>query len=107
MRLTHAQMTGFVTALSPYIKSHCAELRLYGSRVDDNKKGGDIDLLLLTDTLELAQQLREQKHYLLASIEKQIGEQKVDLLIASKEEESEHVFLRMILPESVVLHGWG
>ena len=51
---------------------------LFGSRVDDSKKGGDIDLYLETDTKE---ELFEKKIAMLTNLKKAIGEQKIDLVI--------------------------
>ena len=52
---------------------------LFGSRVDDQKRGGDIDLYLIpTD----AQNLYYKKIELLVALEKALGEQKIDVVIA-------------------------
>lgn len=51
---------------------------LFGSRVNDSKKGGDIDLYLETDTKE---ELFEKKIAMLTNLKKAIGEQKIDLVI--------------------------
>lgn len=55
-------------------------LRLFGSRLNDQRKGGDIDLLIetsLTDPAKIA-----QAHIrFLADVYARLGEQKIDLLI--------------------------
>jgi len=53
------------------------KLYLFGSRMDDNKKGGDIDLYLETET-EIDLQLQIN---FLTAIYKNITQRKVDLII--------------------------
>ena len=52
---------------------------LFGSRVDDAKKGGDIDLLVRPSPT--AEQTFAQKVSMLALLEKLLGERKIDLVI--------------------------
>jgi hypothetical protein len=106
MRLKPDEIDHIIHELGLFIGSHQAELRLYGSRVHDERRGGDIDLLLLTNTLSLANHIMEKKHYLLANIKKNIGDQKIDLLIIDNESAKQDLFLSMILPESVCLKKW-
>lgn len=73
-----------------------ARVYLFGSRVDDNKKGGDIDLLVLSTHLGFtAQRQIKLKLYEL------IGEQKIDLIIAP--ETSADPFVQLVLAEAVLL----
>jgi predicted nucleotidyltransferase len=51
---------------------------LFGSRVDDSKKGGDIDLYIKT---EAANDFSHKIKFLVA-LEQQIGEQKIDVVFA-------------------------
>ncbi len=53
-----------------------AEVYLFGSRVDDSKMGGDIDLLVLSHKIDLMAKLD-----VLARLHQSIGEQKIDLVI--------------------------
>lgn len=55
-----------------------ARIRLFGSRTDDAQKGGDIDLLILSEKLSDADRgtIRLRLH-------EKLGEQKIDILIAS------------------------
>ena len=55
------------------------------------------------DQSEREEILRDQKHILLAAIKKQLGDQKINLLIATKENAQTYVFLQMIMPQSVNL----
>ena len=55
-----------------------ARVYLFGSRVDDAKKGGDIDLYLEIDD---KQSVFEKKIELLSALRKSLGDQKIDLII--------------------------
>ena len=46
MRLTERQKESIIKAFNEVFSKLEAELWLFGSRVDDNKLGGDIDLLV-------------------------------------------------------------
>jgi predicted nucleotidyltransferase len=50
---------------------------LFGSRVDDDARGGDIDLYLDTKEIE---NLFQKKIQFLAKIKREIGEQKIDVV---------------------------
>lgn len=56
------------------------ELWLFGSRVDEKKKGGDIDFYIETDlkNYELAV---EKKIAFLCALKKEIGDQKIDIVL--------------------------
>lgn len=55
------------------------EVFLFGSRVDDEKKGGDIDLYIKSQTgNEFAKKIK-----FLVSLEQKIGEQKIDVIFAT------------------------
>lgn len=55
-----------------------AAVYLFGSRVDDSKKGGDIDLLILSKRLT-----RDDSRAIRSSLYDLLGEQKIDLIIAA------------------------
>ena len=57
------------------------ELRLFGSRLDDASRGGDIDLYVTPDNRE---HLAEERITFLARVKRRIGDQKIDLVIASE-----------------------
>ncbi len=53
------------------------DIFLFGSRVDDEKKGGDIDLYLVVSD---HQDLFEKKLKFLSRIKRELGEQKIDVV---------------------------
>ncbi len=53
------------------------DIYLFGSRVDDTKKGGDIDLYLIVPDHH---NLFEKKIKFLARIKRELGEQKIDIV---------------------------
>lgn len=55
---------------------------LFGSRVDDSRKGGDIDLYIVPDNTEDRKKLFTKKIAFLTQLKSIIGEQKIDVLIA-------------------------
>lgn len=79
MRLTAGQTRIIRQAVSE-IFGDAAKVMLFGSRVDDNRRGGDIDLLVTPSTTDATQVLR-QKIALLAKLEQRLGERKIDLVI--------------------------
>ena len=53
-----------------------AKVYLFGSRVDDTKKGGDIDLLIISGKLELG-----DKYKIDSKITHTLEDQKIDIII--------------------------
>ena len=53
------------------------EVYLFGSRVDETKKGGDIDLYMVVPNLENSM---EKKIEFLVAVKREIGEQKIDVV---------------------------
>lgn len=60
------------------IFGQAAEVFLFGSRADDSKKGGDIDLYIETQTEE---NIFRKKIDLIRVLYKLLGEQKIDIVI--------------------------
>jgi uncharacterized protein len=73
-----------------------AEVYLFGSRVDDTKKGGDVDILVLTDTPSKL----SSNNRILISFFKQFGEQKIDLLV---ENDAHKPFVKVALERAIQL----
>lgn len=62
-----------------------AKVWLFGSRVDDSKRGGDIDLLVSPPALA-AEQPFARKIKMLGLLERRLGERKIDLVIESPDD---------------------
>ncbi|MDX1919837.1 MAG: nucleotidyltransferase domain-containing protein [Candidatus Caenarcaniphilales bacterium] len=60
-----------------------ATVYLFGSRVDDTKKGGDIDLLIISEKIGFA-----EKSKILWTLYERIGEQKIDILLSKTGQET-------------------
>lgn len=78
MRLNEKQLT----AIKELFKEHFLEndhIWLFGSRVDDTKRGGDIDLYIETEYD--ADTAYEKKSKLWSGLQRKIGEQKIDIVI--------------------------
>ena len=54
------------------------QIILFGSRVDDSQKGGDIDLFIKP----ISKQTLEQKIIFLAKLKAKIGDQKIDVVVS-------------------------
>lgn len=72
-----------------------AKVYLFGSRVDDAKKGGDIDLLIFSQILT-----QEHAFKISGRICDKIGEQKIDIVI---EKDTSNPFTRVIMKEAILL----
>lgn len=102
MRLTKQEVSSIKVACGEFINDIEPEIYLYGSRVDDKLKGGDIDLIwVVNDAVENS--LNINKYKVLAKIKTLIGDQKIDLSIASREKISEDYFLTDAMRNAVQL----
>ncbi len=93
MRISDEQIKVLKNKL--YTLSNQAKLYLFGSRVDDNKKGGDIDLLVVDTTLT-----KKDLRVLRIEFFKYFGEQKLDILLDDgrfKSPFSKHIFKKAVL----------
>lgn len=75
MRLSKIYIEVIKNSFDTTFKDGC--IYLFGSRVDDNKKGGDIDLYLV---LKEKTNLFRKKLKFLAKIKRILGEQKIDIV---------------------------
>jgi predicted nucleotidyltransferase len=77
MRLTHFEIEAITGTFKEVFES--GKIYLFGSRVDDTLKGGDIDLYI--DTV-YNNTLIEKKIDFLVSLKRKIGEQKIDVVLS-------------------------
>lgn len=79
MRLTDQQRAIIRTTVAETFGAG-ADVWLFGSRVDDSKRGGDIDLLIETDQVDVDAIARAEISFL-TKIQMKLGEQKIDVLL--------------------------
>ena len=107
MRLSENEKQAIIKAVSDLIGNTQASLYLYGSRVDDKLKGGDIDLILVMHDDNMAQRFALKNHQFSASIKKLIGNRKIDFSVKSKSAASSDAFWLFVLQNAVLLHAWS
>lgn len=86
MRLTEFEKTVIFKAITA--EDAAARVFVFGSRADDNARGGDIDLLVLSERFSRSN-IRAARWRML----EQLGEQKIDILTSTDGSEP---FVRMI-----------
>lgn len=79
-----------VSALDPK-----AQIYLFGSRVDDKKRGGDLDILIISSVIT-----EKNRRAIKLMLYDTLGEQKIDLLIAS---DTSKPFIQIALEHGVLL----
>ena len=89
MRLTPKEVLTITTYLTGY--SPKGRIYLHGSRIDDFKRGGDIDLFFIVSD-DVFTKLSEISYKISAELSGKLNEQKNDLLIISESEARSHVF---------------
>lgn len=72
-----------------------AQIYLFGSRVDDAARGGDIDLLVLSKRINLMAKID-----ILAQLHDKLGERKIDIAVYP---DATRPFPRMVMREGVLL----
>ena len=77
MRLTSSEINSIKEVFITVFQR--GELFLFGSRVDDDQKGGDIDLFVIAKNKN---NYLEKKLQFLSLLKQKIGDQKIDLIIS-------------------------
>lgn len=93
MRLSPKEKSAILRAI--YEKDGEARIFLYGSRSRGNLKGGDIDLLVLSEHLSFSDKID-----ILVAIKDVIGEQKIDLSIKTIKQAQDDAFFSDILNQA-------
>lgn len=83
MRLSNQERDIIVTNVHKYIADD-AKVWLFGSRCDDAKSGGDIDLYIESDPINKP---LESRIYLKIALQDALGYQKIDLVYHDRERE--------------------
>lgn len=78
MRLTESEKEAIRRTASEYFGSE-ATVTVFGSRVNDAARGGDIDLLITTD--QDGREARRRKIRFLVRLKQRIGERRVDVVL--------------------------
>lgn len=86
MRLSEEALKAIKTLAQKYFGEGC-EVRIFGSRVDNTQRGGDIDIYVKTDFQE---NLLELKARFLSELKRTIGDQKIDLLVENRDKPEEN-----------------
>ena len=77
MRLTEAEVSAIKKSV--YAFDPEAKIFLFGSRADDARKGGDIDLFVLSRKIK-----GRERRKIKLNIYDKIGEQKIDMIVTPK-----------------------
>ena len=74
-----------------------AKVWLFGSRADDSKKGGDIDVGVLSVKIDVMEEIEIKQKICDA-----IGEQRIDLVVSK---DGEQAFFKYTVTKGILLHG--
>ena len=84
MRLTKKQIAAIRQATREVYGDN-SQVWLFGSRVDDNRRGGDIDLLIRPEIANKSVGLMRKIQFL-GKLERAMGERKIDVIIEADDD---------------------
>jgi len=102
MRLSPPELENIRKVVTVFLGSTRAELRLYGSRTDDSKKGGDIDLVLIFPDEQAKNTFKTSPHIITSELKRHLGERKIDFSIITSDHLSDP-FWQLSLAGAIVL----
>ena len=95
MRITEHEKNVIIEAVKSVDPT--AQVWLFGSRTDDNKKGGDIDIGILSSKVDVMEEIEIRQ-----KICDKIGEQKIDLVVSK---DGQQAFFSHIVTKGILLYG--
>ena len=78
MRITTSEISNLLNSIKSFDED--ADVYLFGSRVDYNKRGGDIDIAILSEKIDLKKKIDIKFNFF-----NDFGEQKLDIVIIDNE----------------------
>jgi len=95
MRITEHEKNVIVEAVKN--TDPTAKVWLFGSRADDTKKGGDIDIGILSSGVDVMGEIEIRQN-----ICDRIGEQKIDIVVSK---DGRQAFFNHIVTKGILLYG--
>ena len=95
MRITEHEKNAIIDAVKNVDPG--AKVWLFGSRTDDNKKGGDIDIGILSSKVNVMEEIEIRE-----KICDTIGEQKIDIVVSK---DGLQTFFKHAVTKGILLHG--
>lgn len=89
MRLTERQRAEILRTTTEVFSSD-ASVALFGSRLDDAARGGDIDLMITTN-LD-AETARKKKARYLAILKRRIGDRRIDVIVRTPDSNERPIY---------------
>ncbi len=102
MRISNSEVLKIKKILNQFISDLDYKIYLFGSRADDSKKGGDIDLLLFIKSNDF-EKVYEKKPLLKFELETILGDQRVDLTLTTQEKKQEDLFIAHVFESAIEL----
>jgi len=100
MRITDKAVVAFKNAIHATFPGE-SKVFLFGSRLDDHKRGGDIDLMVVSDQQRAV--LETSKIAAITKIHMTLGEQKIDLIVTNDPERDPRPVVREAMRHGVEL----
>jgi len=95
MRISEREKQVLIKAVQKFDCS--APIWLFGSRTDNSKRGGDIDIAVLSDKIHIKEKMQVKR-----AIYNELGEQKIDLVISADGKEP---FFRLVAEKGIRIDG--
>jgi hypothetical protein len=103
MRLSNAEINSIRTCAVSVFAELGYRIWLFGSRTDDAKRGGDIDLLVEVNTDADRLEITNRELAFLVTLKGEIGEQKIDIIVATSAAVAADPFLQSVVPNRILL----
>lgn len=103
MRISPKEVTRIRKNIDSFFPDFKVRCYLFGSRLDDQKRGGDIDLLLICED-EHFDKVWEKKFILKEYLEDDLGDQKVDVVVTTQLRINADAFLKSISCKLIELY---
>jgi predicted nucleotidyltransferase len=91
MRITGTEKDALIAAVHGVDRD--AKVWLFGSRTNDSKKGGDIDIAILSSIIHIPERMRIRRNII-----DRIGERKIDIIVSADGSEP---FFRMAIETGI------